>query len=58
MLPELYMMGNFYITLAKIFVVMVGLIFCYFFIEQEHPELMKNGLNFLGPLVVVLLGSL
>lgn len=58
MLPELYMMGNFYITLAKIFVVMAGLIICYVLIGQETPEVLANGLGLAGPLLIVFLGSL
>ena len=34
-LPELYMMGNFYITLAKIFIIMTALALCYILIAQE-----------------------
>ena len=58
MLPEVYMMGNFYMTLAKIFVVMSGLIICYFLIAQFKPEIMSNGVNLIGPLLVVLFASL
>ena len=52
------MMGNFYITLAKIFVVMCGLIICFELIAQFKPDLMDNGVNLIGPLLVVLFGSL
>lgn len=58
MLPEIYMMGNFYITLAKIFIVMSGIIVCYFLIAQFQPDILKNGFNLLGPLIVVFFGSL
>lgn len=30
--PELYMIGNFYITLIKIFVILVGIVICYFLV--------------------------
>jgi hypothetical protein len=58
-LPELYMMGNFYITLAKIFCVMAGLIICYFLIANSNvATLMERTVNLAGPLVVVFFGSL
>ena len=41
-LPELYMMGNFYITLAKIFIIMTAIAICYVLIAQEKEDLMKN----------------
>lgn len=59
MLPELYMMGNFYITLAKIFSVMAGLIICYFLIANSSAvHVMEKTTNLIGPLLVVLIGSL
>lgn len=58
-LPDLYMMGNFYITLAKIFSVMVGLIVCYFLIANSNAAIIfSKTINLLGPMVVVFLGSL
>lgn len=59
LLPELYMMGNFYITLAKIFCVMAGLIISYFLIaNSKSSHVMERVTNLIGPLVVVFFGSL
>ena len=53
------MMGNFYITLAKIFSVMVGLIICYFLIANSNAaHIFEKPFNLLGPLIVVLFASL
>lgn len=41
-LPEIYMMGNFYITLAKIFITVCSLCLTYILIAQLDHELMKN----------------
>jgi uncharacterized membrane protein len=58
-LPDAYMMGNFYITLAKIFCVMCGLIICYFLMANSNvSEVFKQPINLLGPLVVVFFVSL
>jgi|688.fasta_scaffold987748_1 hypothetical protein len=58
-LPELYMMGNFYITLAKIFCVMLGLIICYFLMANSNVAVIfEKTVNLVGPLVVVFFGSL
>lgn len=38
--PQIYMMGSFYVTLAKISSVMLGLIVCYFLIV--HSPSLKN----------------
>jgi hypothetical protein len=51
--PELYMIGNFYITLMKIFVILTGIIICYFLVVQ-HPKSFTADLNLLAPLVVIL----
>lgn len=53
------MMGNFYITLAKIFCVMAGLIISYFLIaNSKSSHVMERVTNLIGPLVVVFFGSL
>jgi len=49
--PELYMIGNFYITLMKIFVLLVGVVVTYFLVMQ-HPKSYTADLNLLAPLVV------
>lgn len=49
--PELYMIGNFYITLIKIFIILVGIVICYFLIAQ-HPQRYTDSLNLLAPLIV------
>lgn len=51
--PELYMIGNFYITLMKIFIVLTSLIICYFLIAQEKAQLYSKILNLLAPLIVI-----
>jgi hypothetical protein len=50
--PELYMIGNFYITLMKIFIILVGVIVCYFLVVQ-HPRQYTDSLNLIAPLVVI-----
>lgn len=50
--PELYMIGNFYITLMKIFTLLVSIIVCYFLIA-EHPKEYTQTLNLIAPLVVL-----
>jgi hypothetical protein len=58
-LPEIYMMGNFYITLAKIFSVMCGLILCYFLMaHSDASQIFSQPINLLGPLVAVFFASL
>ena len=58
-LPELYMMGNFYITLAKIFCVMLGLIICYFLMANSNVAVIfEKTVNLAGPLIIVFFGSL
>jgi hypothetical protein len=53
------MMGNFYITLAKIFCVMAGLIICYFLIANSNVAVIfEKTINLAGPLIVVFFGSL
>jgi hypothetical protein len=53
------MMGNFYMTLAKIFCVMCALMACYFLIaNSEIVQSFTNSANILGPMLVVLLASL
>lgn len=47
------MIGNFYITLIKIFVILVGIVICYFLVVQ-HPSHYTQSLNLIAPLVVYL----
>jgi hypothetical protein len=47
------MIGNFYITLMKIFIVLTSLIICYFLIAQEKAHLYANILNLMAPLIVI-----
>jgi len=49
---ELYMMGNFYMTLAKILIVMLGIIHCYFMMLTLNPSLFDKIMNILPPLIV------
>jgi hypothetical protein len=57
--PAVYMMGNFYITLAKIFCVMCGLVICYFLIANSQVvKLFAQPSNILGPMIVVFFASL
>ena len=49
--PELYMIGNFYITLMKIFIIFTSMILCYFLVSQTSDAYL-NTLNLVGPLVV------
>lgn len=48
------MIGNFYITLIKIFTILVGLIICYFLVAQ-HPDKYTSSLNLLAPLIVIII---
>ena len=58
MLPDLYMMGNFYITLGKIFIVMFSIVIGYILIAQMESQIMEHPVNSIGPLVFILLASL
>jgi hypothetical protein len=59
LVPEIYMMGNFYITLGKILSVMTGLILCYFLIaNSEDAHIFEDPVNVLGPLAIVFFASL
>lgn len=59
LVPEIYMMGNFYITIAKIVCVMVGLILCYFLIANSSvAHIFEKPVNIIGPLAVVFFASL
>ena len=57
-LPEIYMMGNFYMTLAKIFIIMTALCLNYIILAQQKEHLMKHIVNVIAPLIVTLLVSL
>lgn len=50
--PYLYMMGNFYETAAKTFLVLLGLVVCYLFLITNQPEYYHNVFNLITPLVV------
>lgn len=52
------MMGNFYITMSKIFIIMSALALNYILLAQAKEDLMKNVLNLIAPLLVTLFGSL
>lgn len=56
--PNLYMIGNFYITLARVCTVMIGLVICYFLIGNSELAHIQFNWNFLGPITVVFLGGL
>ena len=53
--PELYMIGNFYITLMKIFVILLSLLICYVFIIFSNN--FTGNLNLIGPILVLSLLS-
>lgn len=57
-LPEIYMMGNFYMTLAKIFIIMTALVLNYIILAQQKEHLMHHIVNVAAPLIVTLLVSL
>lgn len=57
-LPELYMMGNFYLTLAKIFIILTALILNYLLLIQNKEDLLSNFVHLIAPMVVTLFGSL
>jgi hypothetical protein len=48
--PELYMIGNFYITLMKIFIILLSLITTYFLIV--YNDSFTGSLNLIGPMLV------
>ena len=50
--PELYMIGSFYVTLMKIFIILVGLITIYLLIIV-HSEF-SGSMNYIAPLIVPL----
>ena len=56
--PNLYMIGNFYITLARVCSVMTGVTVCYFLIGNSNLAYIQSNWNFLGPIFVVLMGGL
>ena len=51
-LPQIYLMGNFYMTLAKILLTMVGMVVCYILMLQSNPTLFEKIPNLIPPLVV------
>lgn len=46
------MMGQFYETLAKILIVFLSMIVCYFLMIQLHPHTMSRLFNIIAPLFV------
>ena len=57
--PQIYMIGNFYITLCKTCCVIIGLIVCYFLIGNSHLSYIFGSTKALiGPLIIVFIGSL
>lgn len=50
--PQLYMMGNFYETAAKTFIVLLSMVVCYLFLITNQPEYYHNVFNLITPLVV------
>ena len=54
-IPQIYLMGNFFMTLTKILVTMIGVIVCFILMLQSHPQLFDKILNIVPPLVVILL---
>ena len=51
--PELYMVGNFFITFMKVFIVLANLVICYFVLTVgDDAEKYREMLNLVGPLVV------
>ena len=51
-IPQIYLMGNFFMTLTKILLTMVGLVVCYILMLQSHPQLFDKIPNLVPPLVV------
>lgn len=51
-IPELYLMGNFYMSITKILVTLIGVIVCYILLLQAHPNMYTKILNIVPPLVV------
>lgn len=51
-LPQIYLMGNFYMSLAKILLTMIGVVICYVLLLQSNPNLYDKVLNLVPPLVV------
>lgn len=56
--PSLFMMGNFYITLSKIFIIMTTLSLNYVLLAQQKSDLLANDVNLIAPLLVTLFGAL
>lgn len=56
--PDLYLVGNLYTNIVKVMAVLFGLITCYFLIDNSELVELEEDLDFLGPMVFVLLGSL
>jgi hypothetical protein len=52
-IPELYVMGNFFMSLTKILVTMIGVIICYILLLQSNPNLYTKILNIVPPLIVI-----
>ena len=57
-LPEMYMMGSFYITMANIFTVMITINFFYALLIQDHQIIFDNLINLVLPFYVMFLLAL
>ena len=48
--PELYMIGSFFVTIMKIFVILLTMIIAYFMIIVHSKY--TGSMNYIGPLIV------
>lgn len=53
--PELYMIGSFFVTIMKIFIILLTMIMAYFMIITNSK--FSGSMNYIGPLLVVFLVS-
>ncbi len=57
--PQIHLVGSFYITLGKTCCVIIGMIVCYFLIGNSHLSyIFGSNRALFGPLIVVFIGSL
>lgn len=52
--PELYMLGSFFVTIMKIFIISITMMVSFFIIIVNSP--VSGSLNYFGPLIVSILG--
>lgn len=52
MVSELYMMGNFYMTLGKLLVVLFAAVICYILMLETNANLFEKVINMVPPLIV------